>query len=450
MSVEKNYEMTKKMIIGEGLEYDLNCYQTKRNNNVVVIGGAGTGKTRGIVEPNILQATGSYVISDPKGNLYQKYKRFLEVNGYEVKKIDFVHPEQSVKYNLFEGTEDPYNPNKSNANIVNLANTIVSIRHDGSRHMDPFWDEAATLLLTALIAALLRFCSKQDHSFSAIEKMVSMMLVDEDAVDLKTDLDLLFDQFEEQDAEAFAIKKYKAFRVAAARTLKSIQISLNALISNYANEYMDMMMMGHELDVTMIGRRKTALFICASDTERTYDGLVNVIFTQIMNGLVSFADTRPNSRLPIPVRFIMDDFATNVRITDFPRMISSIRSRGISTMIILQSEAQLMQYYEKDAQTILSNCDTYVYLGGNDIDTAKSVAERADKSLHTVLEMPVGCEWVFRRGEKPVFTRTIDLEEYQKTISRWQDLKTERRPRDYRKDMNGIAPKYGFSKEKTG
>ncbi len=408
---EKKPENENIMVVGEFLSYDLDCYKTKRNNNVVVVGGAGTGKTRGIVEPNILQATGSYVISDPKGNLYVKYKEYLESQGYVVKKLDFVHPEESIKYNMFQQTLDS-NIEKSYANIYKLADTIVSLQHDGTRTLDPFWDECATLLLTSLIGYLRDYHEPIYLNFTNVVGLVNSMNVDEYEADKETILDKMFQDIEEKDPGSYALQMFKSFRVAAGRTLRSIQITLNALISRYANYYIDQIMDGNELLISEIGSMKTALFICASDTERTYDGLVNIVFTQIMDGLVAFADGCQTHSLPVPVRFIMDDFATNVRITDFPRMISSIRSRGISTMIILQAESQLEQYYQKDARTILSNCDTYVYMGGFDIETARSVAERANRTLHTILEMPVGSEWVFRRGEPAVFKNIIDLDKY--------------------------------------
>ena len=413
--MSKFIDNTNKMIVGEGLAYDLDCYKTRRNNNMVIIGGAGTGKTRGIVEPNLLQAAGSYVVSDPKGNLYRKYKMYLQKKGYKVMKLDFAHPEESIKYNMFKGTIDPLSLKRSNANVTKLADTIVSLQHEGTRTLDPFWDECATLLLTSVIALIRDYYDDRYLNFSNVEVIINGMDIDENNADEETPIDVMFQNVEKIDPDSFALQKFKSFRVAAGRTLRSIQITLNALINAYADEYIDDIMSGHDLDIPSIGKEKTALFICPSDTERTYDGLVNVVFTQIMNGLVNYADSCEDSRLPVPVRFIMDDFATNVRISEFPRMISSVRSRGISTTILIQAESQLEQYYKSDARTILGNCDTYVYMGGGDIETAKSVAERANKTMHTIYEMPIGYEWVFRRGDKPVYTKIIDLDELMKS-----------------------------------
>ena len=407
-----NNNIRNKMILGEGVCYDLDCYKTQRNNNVIVVGAAGAGKTRGCVEPNIMQAKDSYVISDPKGNLYKKHKAYLESKGYNVMKLDFLHPEESIKYNMFNKTIVPNNKAKADANIKRLAKTIIESEHAGYRNIDPFWDEAAIILITAIIAYLRDYCILSSRKFSMVTDLVNSLIINENTPDNKSPLDIMFDEIEIKDPESFAVKQYKSFRVAAARTLKSILICANAVLCKYADKQIDMIMEQDELDIRAIGKKKTALFICASDTDRTYDGLVNVVFTQIMNGLVEYADICKENRLPIPVRFIMDDFATNVCITDFPRMISSIRSRGISTMIMLQAESQLENYYGYDARTILGSCDTYVYMGGGDIETAKRVSERANVTMHKILDMPVGYEWIFRRGEKPVYTKRLDIDTF--------------------------------------
>lgn len=169
------------------------------------------------------------------------------------------------------------------------------------------------------------------------------------------------------------------------------------------------MMEENDIDFAAIGQEKTAVFVTVSDTDRSMDSLVNMFFTQTMQALCDYADNAcPNNRLPVPVRFILDDFATNCRIEEFPRMISSIRSRGISVMLMIQAESQLRQGYGHDGKTIISNCDTYVYLGGNDVETAQAVSVRCDKSLKQVLYMPVGSCWVFRRGSQPVYTKLLD------------------------------------------
>ena len=402
------------MIVGKNVYYEMDSYKTQRNNNVAVIGAAGAGKTRSIVSPNILQATDSYVISDPKANLYKKYKNYLETKGYEVKKIDFINIRESMHYNLFLKTLSK-DRIVTQQNITKMAHNLVkSAVLDKCSAGDPFWDNSSEILLAALIAYTLDDPAIAKKDFETIVRLINSLTVNEDNSNEEGVLDRVFIRNRSTDLYKFAQLKYRSFRVAAAKTLKSIQISANSMISKYANTEISMMMQRDDLDIASIGQKKTALFICASDCDRTYDGLVNIVFTQIMNGLVEYADSLPESRLPIPVRFILDDFATNVCINEFPRMISSVRSRGISAMIFLQAESQLQNFYKDDGRTILGSCDTYVYLGGGDIETAKNVSKRSNKSFDAIMNMPVGHEWIFRRGENPVYTEIFDLEPFEK------------------------------------
>ena len=217
--------------------------------------------------------------------------------------------------------------------------------------------------------------------------------------------------------ESFALSQYKKFRVAASRTLRSILITVNAHLGTFDIPGLRRITRTDTVDLPSIGKEKTALFVNVSDTDRSLDGLVNIFFTQAMHELVRCADSQEDSRLPVPVRFILDDFATNCMIVDFPKMISSIRSREISAMLMIQSEGQLEQSYERGSSTIISNCDTYVYLGGNDLRTAKAIAERTDLPLKNILNMPVGSNWIFRRGEEPIRGKSLDLEAFQKLRS---------------------------------
>jgi type IV secretion system protein VirD4 len=214
---------------------------------------------------------------------------------------------------------------------------------------------------------------------------------------------------------SYAVKTYKKFRVAAGKTLKSILISVNARLGLFDVPEIDAMLETDTINIKSIGDKKTALFVVVSDTDRSLDGLANIFFTQAMNELCRYADKEcKDNRLPVPTRFILDDFATNVRINEFPRMISSIRSRGISTMLMIQAEAQLQEAYEFDGKTIIGNCDTYVYLGGNDVETAKAVAERCDVPVKKVLNMPVGTCWIFRRGQMPIYSKIVDFDAFKK------------------------------------
>lgn len=392
------------MILGQNQYYSLDCYKTQLNNNVLVVGTSGAGKTRSIVTPNLLQATGSYVVSDPKGTLYTKYKSRLENEGYVVKKLDFTEPEKSAHYNFFKYI-------RNTQDIVKISHMLIHQKKSGG-HMDPFWDEASQLLIQAMIAYLREATPVKDHNLASIQRLVSMCQLEGDMDFGKTPLDEMIMSHGKKNPESYALSAYTKFRVAASKTLRSILITINARLGSYDTPELGMMMKKDDIDITSIGQRKTALFVVVSDTDRSLDGLVNIFFSQAMNELCRYADKEcEDGRLPIPVRFILDDFATNCKIEEFPRMVASIRSRGISTMLLIQSEAQLKEGYGADDKTIIGNCDTYVYLGGNDVDTAKSVAERCDVPLRKILNMPVGTNWIFRRGQEPVNGKNFNLEE---------------------------------------
>lgn len=394
-----------KMILAENQEYSLNCYETQLNNNVLVVGASGAGKTRSIVTPNLLEATGSYIVSDPKGNLYKKYGEYLREKGYTVKKLDFTDPENSEKYNFFDyigSTQD----------IVSISHMLIYGDTNGN-HQDPFWDQAGQLLVQALIAYLRESQSLAEQNLHNLLKLVTICCTSGDMDSKDSMMDCLMRDHGRTHPNSYAVKTYDKFRTAASKTLRSILITVNAKLGLFDTPEIKGMSCADEMHIPMIGQEKTAVFVVVSDTDRSMDPLVNLFFTQAMNQLCRYADRYcEDNHLPVPVRFILDDFATNCKIAQFPRMISSIRSRGISTMLMIQAEAQLASSYGDDASTIISNCDTYVYLGGNDVKTAQAVAERADVPMKKILNMPVGTNWIFRRGQAPVNGKNFNLDAY--------------------------------------
>lgn len=394
------------MILGEGIYYSLDDYKTKVNNNVLVVGTAGAGKTRSIVTPNLLQATGSYIVTDPKGNLYHKYGKYLEKQGYSVRRLDFTDPAHSAHYNMFRYIEN-------DQDIIKTA-CMLTARKKGARNIDPFWDEATQLLLQALISYLKNYCAPEMQCLKSILTLSRAAAeVNTDLETSKSTLDYIFADVKTREPDSSAVKWYDMFRVAANKTLRSILITMNAKLGLYDSRDLNEMTKTDDIDISSVGKTKTALFVIVSDTDRSMDGLVNLFFTQAMNVLCKYADREcEDNRLPVPVRFIMDDFATNCVIEDFPRMISSIRSRGISVMLMLQAESQLFSYYATDGSTIIGNCDTYVYLGGNDLETAKAVAERCNLPVLKILNMPIGTNWIFRRGESPINGKNFRLEPF--------------------------------------
>ncbi len=401
----KNMEKENKMILARDRYYSLNCHETLRNNNVLVVGATGSGKTRSIVIPNLLQAEGSYVVSDPKGNLYRKYGPYLKSKGYRVECLNFVHPEKSVHYNCLKYIH-------STQDIMKMATMIVHEKENAILQ-DPFWEQAGVVLLSALIGYLLENVnlSKDDKNIQSLLKLIRVGRRGYDDFSGETVLEKIFKEFEKQNPESWAVKQFFNANVAANRTFDSILITLVAKMATFDTKELQVMMKDDAIDIPSIGKKKTAIFVTVSDTDRSMDALANLFFTQAMNELCLYADEHcKNNHLPVPVRFILDDFATNCKIGEFPRMISSIRSRGISAMLMIQAEAQLEESYGKDGRTIIGNCDTYVYLGGNDLDTAKAVAERCDMPYMKILCMPVGYNWIFRRGEIPVYGPNFDLD----------------------------------------
>lgn len=401
---------TGRLILGEGVSYGMDSLGTGLNNNVLVVGASGSGKTRSIVIPNLLQCNGSYVVSDPKGNLHDKYGLYLEMQGYEVLKLDFTDPRHSDRYNFFRYI-------RCEQDIVKIAHMLIyNEESKNGRSKDPFWDQAAQLLLESLIAFLWEFAPRDEQTLQGVLMMLDACEIAEDRADEKNALDMLIDDCAKDNPDCFAVRHYRRFRLAASRTLQSILITVTAKMAAFDTSELREMLEEDDIDIPSIGKRKTALFVVVSDSDRSLDNLVNLFYTQAINELCRYADGCADGRLPVPVQFILDDFATNCKIDEFPRMIASIRSREISAMLMVQAESQLKQAYEEDGRTIVGNCDTYVYLGGNDLDTADSVAKRCNLPLQKILSMPVGGCWIFRRGQAPRQARNVDLDQLESEI----------------------------------
>lgn len=403
--------MKNKLVLGEDLYYSLDCHETGLNNNVLIVGASGSGKTRGYVVPNLLEASGSYIVSDPKGNLYQMYGEYLKNQGYEVCKVDFTEPEKSAHYNFFNYIRKTQDINK-------MAHMLVATDKKAYK-LDPFWDSSSELLLEAFIAYVWEKNDKRKQNLASVLELTDKMMMD-DFSDYSTPMmDQIIRNHGRKHPGSYAVKQYNRFRVASNNTLRSIVITLNSKIAHFDTPELQKMMEYDDIDIGSTGKRKRAVFVVVSDNDRSMDVLANLFFTQAMNELCYVADKLcQNQTLPVPTRFIMDDFATNCKIEDFPRMISSIRSRGISAMIMIQSEGQLAEGYGNDKQTIIGNCDSYVYLGGNDIDTAEMVSRRCDIPLKKILNMPVGTNWVFRRGQNPINGRTLSLDDYMRLLTK--------------------------------
>ena len=393
-----------KMVIAEGCEYSVDDYRTKLNNNVLITGSVGCGKTRNVVSPKIYEAIGSYVITDPKGNLYKKYGDYLKTRGYDVMLVDFITPGRSAKYNplaFIRNTQD----------ILKIASVIIKSDESGKSSADPFWDNNATILLCSLIGYLYEQDQKSGTaqcSISGIMDLIREGLRPSDD-SISSTLSGRFKEHKKDHPDSWACEQFENINSVPLRTYDCIRATLSGKLSAMDTPELKKMLSNNAFSFKEIANRKTAVFVNVSDTDRSLDVLVNMFFTQAMNELCLYADTEcEDCKLPIPVRFILDDFATNCKIKEFPRMISSFRSRAISVMIMIQAESQLKACYGDDANTIIANCDTYAYLGGNDLSTQKAISERCDRPFREIASMPVGSCWVLRRGSKPVFTRLKD------------------------------------------
>lgn len=387
--------------------YSRNDIETKLNNNLLVVGGSGTGKTRGVVEPNLMESKGSVLVCAPKGGFAKKYGEKLRRRGYRIIELDFVHPEKSMHYNPLAKEK------MTTQEIQTIANTIVYDTDSVSAH-DPFWDTSSMILCSALLGYMNETDYEPKNFHGLLELVREGERYEYEGKDSK--LAERFKQLKRINPNSLACQKFEDANSAPSKTYDCIRVSLMAKFATLDTEEIQAMMSGNDVDFKQIAREKTAAFVTASDTNRSMDVLTNLFFTQAMQELCDFADNDSNEcgdgRLPIPVNFILDDFATICRIDEFPRMISSIRSRGISAILMIQSEAQLKRSYGYDYLTIIANCDTYAYLGGNDVETAKAVGERCNKPMNRVLAMPIGNCYVFRRGEEPVYTKLLDLEKY--------------------------------------
>ena len=390
--------MEGKLILGEGQAYSLDCHKTKLNNNVLVVGGSGSGKTTGVVIPNIKQASGSYIITDPKGNLYKQLGVYLKDKGYNVLKLDLSNPSGETGYNFFDYID-------TEQDVIKVAHILMSSAgHGGFEGQNAYFYNTGELMLASAIAAA-KWLGDEAPQIRCIGRLLNYC-----HSNLVNSKGLYGDTSGSDNWSDLADRLFTNLQGLAEDTATSISSTIASVLGRLNTKGVeDMMLSGKkQFDIENIGRWETALFVTVSDTDRSMDALVNIFFTQAMNELIRFADNDcKDQSLPVPVRFIMDDFATNCTIEDFPRMISSIRSRNISAMLMIQAESQLEERFGKEAFTIISNCDSYMYLGGNDLETAKRIAQRADIPFKKILYMPVGTNWLFRRGQQPINGKNI-------------------------------------------
>lgn len=344
-----------------------------RNKNVLVIGGSGSGKTRFFVKPNLMQMHASYCVTDPKGTILVECGRMLERGGYAIKVLNTINFRKSMHYN-------PFTYIRSEKDILKLVNTIIAnTKGEGEKAGEDFWVKAEKLYYQALIGYLWYEAPKDEMNFSTLLELINASEAREEDEDFKNAVDLLFEDLEAENPEHFAVRQYKKYKLAAGKTAKSILISCGARLAPFDIRELRELMSYDELELDLIGDRKTALFVIISDTDDTFNFVVSIMYTQLFNLLCDRADDLYGGRLPIHVRCLLDEFANIGQIPKFEKLIATIRSREISASIILQSQSQLKAIYRDNADTIVGNCDTTLFLGGKESSTLKEMSEMLGK-----------------------------------------------------------------------
>ncbi len=340
-----------------------------RNKNVLVVGGSGSGKTRFFVKPNIMQMHSSYVVTDPKGTILIETGKMLMENGYDIKILNTINFRKSMKYN-------PFAYLKSEKDILKLVQTIIVNTSDRTKQGgDDFWEKAEILYYTALIGYIYYESPPEEQNFNTLIAMIEASEVREDDENFKNAIDYLFDDLERKNPEHFALKQYKKYKLAAGKTAKSILISCGARLAPFDIAELKDLMSDDELDLDTLGDKKSALFVIISDTDDTFNFIVSIMYSQLFNLLCDKADDVYSGKLPVHVRFILDEFANIGLIPKFEKLIATIRSREISASIILQASSQLKALYKDNADTIVGNCDTTLFLGGKENNTLKELSE---------------------------------------------------------------------------
>ena len=341
-----------------------------RNKNILVIGGSGSGKTRFFVKPNLMQMHSSYVVTDPKGTVLLECGKLLQQKGgYRIKVLNTINFKKSMKYN-------PFAYLRSEKDILKLVNTIIAnTKGDGEKSGEDFWVKAEKLYYTALIGYIWYEAPEDEKNFTTLLEMINASEAREDDEDFQNPVDLMFERLEEKDPEHFAVKQYKKYKLAAGKTAKSILISCGARLAPFDIKELRDLMETDEMELDTIGDSKTALFVIISDTDDTFNFVVSILYTQLFNLLCDKADDEYGGRLPVHVRCLLDEFANIGQIPKFEKLIATIRSREISASIILQSQSQLKAIYKDNADTIVGNCDTTLFLGGKEKTTLKEISE---------------------------------------------------------------------------
>ena len=361
------------ILLTQNFRISLDTHKHRRCLNILVVGGSGAGKSRGFALPNIMQCCCSMVITDPKAELLRKTGGLLEKKGYEVRVFDLINPDTSFCYNPFEYVHD-------DKDVLRLiSNLIQNTTPKGSQSSDPFWEKSETALLQALMLYLLHEAPPEEQNFAMIMEMLGSAQVKEEDEDYESPLDILFDRLEMRDADSIAVKQYHIYKQAAGKTAKSILISVGVRLAAFNLPQIAKLTNTDELDLSSMGERKVALFCCIPDADTSLNYLVGMIYSQLFQTLYYMADRVHGGALPVPVNCIMDEFPNVSLPNEFEKILATCRSRSIYCSIIIQNMSQLKALFKDSWESLVGNCDEFLYLGGNEKETHKYVSELLGK-----------------------------------------------------------------------
>ena len=361
------------ILLTQNFRISLDTHKHRRCLNILVVGGSGAGKSRGFALPNIMQCCCSMVITDPKAELLRKTGGLLEKKGYEVRVFDLINPDTSFCYNPFEYVHD-------DKDVLRLiSNLIQNTTPKGSQSSDPFWEKSETALLQALMLYLLHEAPPEEQNFAMIMEMLGSAQVKEEDEDYESPLDILFNRLEMRDPDSIAVKQYHIYKQAAGKTAKSILISVGVRLAAFNLPQIAKLTNTDELDLSSMGERKVALFCCIPDADTSLNYLVGMIYSQLFQTLYYMADRVHGGALPVPVNCIMDEFPNVSLPNEFEKILATCRSRSIYCSIIIQNMSQLKALFKDSWESLVGNCDEFLYLGGNEKETHKYVSELLGK-----------------------------------------------------------------------
>lgn len=361
------------ILLTQNFRISLDTHKHRRCLNILVVGGSGAGKSRGFALPNIMQCCCSMVITDPKAELLRKTGGLLEKKGYEVRVFDLINPDTSFCYNPFEYVHD-------DKDVLRLiSNLIQNTTPKGYQSSDPFWEKSETALLQALMLYLLHEAPPEEQNFAMIMEMLGSAQVKEEDEDYESPLDILFDRLEMRDPDSIAVKQYHIYKQAAGKTAKSILISVGVRLAAFNLPQIAKLTNTDELDLSSMGERKVALFCCIPDADTSLNYLVGMIYSQLFQTLYYMADRVHGGALPVPVNCIMDEFPNVSLPNEFEKILATCRSRSIYCSIIIQNMSQLKALFKDSWESLVGNCDEFLYLGGNEKETHKYVSELLGK-----------------------------------------------------------------------